>query len=240
MTTPVVLVFGGTGPAGICLIRELLHRNHRTRAFARNPDKIPEDLRSNPLLEVIKGEVSDKDALTTAVSGSTVIVSFLGPNTLTGVDPAIFTTFYSTLFPIMREHNVKRIYAMSTISHPQPDDGFSFLRLLLVALVYVAANGAYRTVRGIGRVFTEEAKDLDYTVFRIAGIPGGSDEESWRKDREDGETYVGPIAGKGWSLSQKRGALVRWLVDAVEDGKQEWIRKMPAVSRLAGSKRKSE
>lgn len=47
-----VLVFGGTGPAGICLLRELLFRNHQTIAFARNPAKIPDDLKANSLLEV--------------------------------------------------------------------------------------------------------------------------------------------------------------------------------------------
>ncbi len=46
-----VLVFGGTGPAGICLLRELLHRNHQTLAYARNTAKIPNDLKENPLLE---------------------------------------------------------------------------------------------------------------------------------------------------------------------------------------------
>jgi putative NADH-flavin reductase len=47
-----VLVLGGTGPAGICLLRELLFRKHGTIAYARNPSKIPDDLKSNPLLEV--------------------------------------------------------------------------------------------------------------------------------------------------------------------------------------------
>ena len=47
-----VLVLGGTGPAGICLLRELVYRKHATIAYARNPSKIPEDLASNPLIEV--------------------------------------------------------------------------------------------------------------------------------------------------------------------------------------------
>ena len=47
-----VLVLGGTGPAGICLLRELIHRNHEVIAFARDPTKIPEDVSSNPLIEV--------------------------------------------------------------------------------------------------------------------------------------------------------------------------------------------
>jgi len=47
-----VLVLGATGPAGINLLRELLFRQHPTVAYVRNPSKIPEDLKANPLLEV--------------------------------------------------------------------------------------------------------------------------------------------------------------------------------------------
>lgn len=52
MPTSTVLVLGGTGPAGICLLRELLHRRHKVVVFARSPQKVPQDLASNPLLEV--------------------------------------------------------------------------------------------------------------------------------------------------------------------------------------------
>jgi uncharacterized protein YbjT (DUF2867 family) len=52
MSNSTVLVLGGTGPAGICLLRELLHRKHKVVVFARSPSKIPEDLASNTLLEV--------------------------------------------------------------------------------------------------------------------------------------------------------------------------------------------
>lgn len=48
-----ILVLGGTGLAGVCLIRELLHRQHGTVVFARNPAKLPEEFVSNKLLEVI-------------------------------------------------------------------------------------------------------------------------------------------------------------------------------------------
>lgn len=46
------LVLGGTGPAGICLLRELVYRNHATVVYARSPSKIPKDLASNPLIDV--------------------------------------------------------------------------------------------------------------------------------------------------------------------------------------------
>jgi putative NADH-flavin reductase len=47
-----ILVLGGTGPTGICLLRELVYRNHATVVYARNPSKVPKDLASSPLIEV--------------------------------------------------------------------------------------------------------------------------------------------------------------------------------------------
>ncbi|KAL7755968.1 hypothetical protein ACKLNR_012961 [Fusarium oxysporum f. sp. zingiberi] len=46
-----ILVFGATGPAGIVLPRELLHRKLPALAYCRSPSKIPNDLASHPLLE---------------------------------------------------------------------------------------------------------------------------------------------------------------------------------------------
>ena len=140
----------------------------------------------------------------------------------------------------MRTHGVRRIFAMGTISIPAEGDSFSISRLLVVGLVRAVANSAYSTVTQVGELFAKEAgEEIDWTVYRIAGIPGGSDEASWRADREDGEAFEGFIGEKGWSLSQKRGTLARWLVDAVEDGKEKWIGKMPLVTRYAGSGRRA-
>lgn len=164
-----------------------------------------------------------------------MVLSLLGPNTLRPFEPAIFTKFYEVLFDVMRQHDVRRIFAMSTLSYGQPNDEFSLTRWLIITIVCVVAHFGWRTARAIGRVFDESAGDLDWTVYRIAGIPGDYDEASWKEDREDGEAFEGWIGQKGWSANQKRAALARWLVDAAEDGKPQWIRKMPAVSRLAGS-----
>lgn len=160
----------------------------------------------------------------------------MGPNTLFYVNPTMYTDFYETVFQLMKEHGVRRIFAMSTLSVWQPEDEFSLIRLLVVTLVFFVAQFGWRTARAIGRVFEERAEGLDWTVFRIAGIPGGDSEADWKKDREDGETFEGWIGQKGWVPQQKRAALARWLVDAAEDGKPRWIQKMPAVSQLGGGK----
>lgn len=58
-----ILVLGGTGPAGICLLRELIYNNLATVVYARNPSKIPDDLASNPLIEVRDTTVGGVDKL---------------------------------------------------------------------------------------------------------------------------------------------------------------------------------
>ncbi|SPJ91927.1 uncharacterized protein FTOL_13581 [Fusarium torulosum] len=236
MSSPTVLVLGGTGPAGICLLRELLHRKHKVVVFARSPHKIPEELASNTLLEVIKGELNDTKALSTAVAKSNVIVSLLGPQLSESMAPNIIPDFYrNSVFPAMRQHGVKRIFAMGTISIVDPKDSWSLLRPAMVFLLRMIAGKAYRTIINVGEAFENDAKDLDWTIYRIAGIPGQSDNESWARDREDGKAFVGWIGETGHMYSQKRGALARWLVDAVEGGLPDWVRKMPAVSKRAGS-----
>ncbi|KAL4787066.1 mediator complex subunit 27-domain-containing protein [Aspergillus varians] len=232
-----VLVLGGTGPAGICLLRELVHRKHETIVYARNPSKIDEDLASNELLEIIKGEMDDLDTLSAAMARSRIIISLLGPSlSRTPPSPTLFADIYkSDVFPLMREHGVRRIFAMGTPSISRPEDRWTLFTSITIPIIRVIANVAYQNILNIADAFEHHGDDLDWTVFRIAAIPGGHDEESWRRDREDGETFVGWVGESGWTMSQRRGALARWLVDAAEGGAEDWpipsLLLLPSYSR---------
>lgn len=71
-----VLVLGGTGPAGICLLRELVYRKQTTAVYARNPSKIPNELASNPLIEVCDVQPLEAvKAASMASQGSILIVT---------------------------------------------------------------------------------------------------------------------------------------------------------------------
>lgn len=188
--------------------------------------------------QVVKGELTDTDALSTAVSKSRLILSLLGPDIKVAIPPTVFADFYRTLFPLMREHGVRRIFAISTMSLSVPGDSFSFMRALALPLLRLTAPSAYSNVIAVGDAFRDEdaTRDIDFTLFRVAMIPGESDAESWERDREEaGKVYVGPLGASGWTISQKRAALTRWLADVAESGAPELIGKMPAVSQLAGS-----
>jgi hypothetical protein len=175
--------------------------------------------------------MDDLAILSFAVQGSSIIISLLGPDIGNRtLNPTIFSDFYkSALFPLMRKHNVRRILAMGTLSIKRPEDSWSTLRFLMVSLMPLFANAVYHSVLNIVNAFEKEANGLDWTVFRIAALAGEADEASWMADRAAGKDFVGWIGEKGWSLSQKRGALARWLVNATEGEAEEWIGKMPAV-----------
>ncbi|KAI0532946.1 hypothetical protein GGR58DRAFT_488487 [Xylaria digitata] len=230
------LVLGGTGTAGICLLRELAFRQHPTVIYARNISKIPSDLVSNEFFRIIEGEINDTDALSRAVAKCPAIISLLGPKINDRIEsPTLYVDMYkNNIFPLMRKHNVRRILAMGTVSIGRPEDSWTFLRPMIVLFVRLMASAAYQNIINVAATFEHEATDLDWTVYRIAHIPGDSDEESWKNDREEdgGRPFVGWIGQKGWKVYMKRAVLTRWLADAVEGKADEWIGKMPAISHM--------
>ncbi|USP77994.1 hypothetical protein yc1106_05268 [Curvularia clavata] len=224
-----ILVFGATGPAGICLLRELLYRKHQTIAFVRSPSKIPQDLVSNSFLELVKGDITDKTALSKAVASSKAIISLLGPNTRTVPNSNIYANFYEIVLGLMRAHGVSRILAMGTISSYTPDDRFSVMRGMVVNMLRVVANSSYRSTLAIGDKFQAVGGEIEWTVFRIFTVVGESDEAAWKASR-DAKVFAGYVGHPGSGTSIKRGTLARWLVDGVEQGMGEWVRALPLVT----------
>ena len=124
---------------------------------------------------------------------------------------------------------------MGTVAIQKTEDSWALVTPLILTYMKLFARAVYHNILNTADLFENEAQDLDWTIFRIAVIPGESDEESWWKGREQGRLYVGPLGAKGWTMSTNRSLLARWLVDAAEGGAEEWVRKMPAVTRLAGT-----
>ncbi|KAK3377324.1 hypothetical protein B0T24DRAFT_701742 [Lasiosphaeria ovina] len=243
MSTPPVpvLVFGATGPSGLCIVRESLHRGHHTIAYVRNPAKFPEDLAANPELEIIQGEMSDAAGVNAAVArigASGVVISILGPSAPTAEvrkQPAgLYESFYADqILPAMKQHGVRRVLAMSTTSYidTQGGDADSALRWVLRTGVWLTFGAAYRTMLGIAGVFRDEGEregsEIEWTVYRVPVLLGG--DASWAVDREQGDVHAGPT-GSEWMYSIRRGQLARWLLDQAEDTAGRFVRAFPAVS----------
>jgi 3beta-hydroxy-delta5-steroid dehydrogenase/steroid delta-isomerase len=65
-----VLVTGGSGFVGANLVTELLERGHEVRSFDRAPSPLP----AHPRLQVIEGDICDKDTVASAVDGIDTII----------------------------------------------------------------------------------------------------------------------------------------------------------------------
>ncbi|MCI0651513.1 MAG: NAD(P)H-binding protein [Planctomycetes bacterium] len=66
----IVLVTGATGLAGVPLVRYLLERGYRVRAFVRNPAKAARLLGEHPRLEIAAGDMTDRASIARAVAGA--------------------------------------------------------------------------------------------------------------------------------------------------------------------------
>ena len=214
------LILGATGPSGILIIRKTLELYPESSIviFARSPDKVPEDIAHQSSVTLIKGELTDLDALSTAVQGVDVVLSALGP--LVGGHPPgnIIATFYGHLIDLMTEHNIKRIILLGTGSISDPKDKFSLTLKLLIAIVRFTSYNAYSDMVAIGEVIRTKGDALDWTIARVPVLTNNESEEVVAGHVGDGIT--------GFTLSRK--AFAAFVVHEVEN--MEWIKEAPFIS----------
>jgi hypothetical protein len=80
-----------------------------------------------------------------------------------------YADYYRTIVGLMKEHDVRRIYAMGTIYIYQAQDHSSFIRFLGTWIVRIIAPGAYQNIIAIQKFFENEqtANDIEWTVYRV-------------------------------------------------------------------------
>jgi hypothetical protein len=170
------------------------------------------------------------------------VISLLGPVLGDKLTPTFFADIYTQqIVPLMVKHSVSRILAMGTISISRPEDSFHFFRWLNSLLIKLLFGTAQKNMFAIEAAFDKgdkDVQDLDWTVYRMVWAIGGCQHADWLKDRDNGEMFAGAVGAEGFTMVLRRAQLASWLVDVATDEKPKFSHKMPAVSRLAGSKRK--
>ena len=179
--------------------------------------------------------MSDQEGLFKAMTSCSAVLSLLGPSLADkNIEPSLYADYYKqSVFPCMRKHGIRRIMAMGTVSISRSDDRWTLFQGTARIFMQLFATAVYKNMLHLEAAFEREAKDLDWTVFRIARIVGDSDERAWEKDREEGELFVGNVGDKGWSGSVTRARVTRWIVENM--GSHMWSSQMPYVSRQAMS-----
>ena len=221
LPTMHVLILGATGPCGILLVQQALEVGHTIVVYVRSPEKLPEDIRTNPRVTVVEGQLTDKAALGQALTGVDAVLSALGPPVKQGITYPYDTPIangYAVLLEVMRERGVRRLIALGTPSMKDEHDKFSAKFATLVAGVSLFAHGAYKDVVAIGKIIREQGSDLAWTIARVPILTNKSEKAVVAGYIGDGKVHT--------SLS--RVGFAAFCIDQLSS--EEWMKKAPLIS----------
>jgi len=235
------LIFGGTGPSGIALIRKSLevYPASTVLVYVRSPQKVPADLSQNPSVIIIAGELAELDKVEAALAGRNanhneinedetnpvdVVLSALGPTGPFHSSGCPIAKFYEQLIDLMAKHLVKRLLVLCTASYPDPHDKFSLTTYTIVNTVSTLAHSAYADFKEVGQVVTQRGteKGLLWTVVRVPILT-----------KQDSEDVVAGYVGDGMTGNVlARKGFAAFCIGEIE--KKEWIGKAPMISNTNG------
>jgi len=194
--------------------------------YARNPSKVPADIAAHPAVTVIKGELADATALTSAFIAdgrkADAVLSTVGPGMgHPGTLP--LTEGYRTIIEVMKTQGCTRLIALSTSSAVDAHDKSSLLVRILVFIVWALQRNAYNDIVAYSKLIEEECTKhgIDWTLVRVPGLHSKPNQKIIAGYLGDGNTGV--------LLS--RHAIAEFYVRAIEG--KEWLCKAPALSSIA-------
>lgn len=154
-----ITIFGASGRTGIVLTGLLLNEGYLVKALVRSPLKISI---KHPNLSVIKGDVSQKEAIEQAIEGSEAVVSVLGH--VKGSQPLFQTKAVENILEVMKARNIKRIIVLTGSGVEMPKDKWALGNTLLTFLIKSFAPARFND--GVDQCKRILATDLDYTIVR--------------------------------------------------------------------------
>ncbi|WEW57757.1 hypothetical protein PRK78_003224 [Emydomyces testavorans] len=215
-----LLIFGATGAVGAWIARKAIERGHDVTLHVRDENRVPEDIKSSERVKIIQGNLSDEESLSTAIQGQDAILSSIGPKGPWGFKGQ-FIEGYRLILKLMREHNVRRIIAMSTISCYDKRDSFALSRLLAYSVIFVVARTAQNEMFGIEKVFKEEGQGLDWTLCRVPMLLNSPE--------GDGMAEAGWVGDGKWNVFLERRHWANWMIQEAEREQPMWVGEMPAL-----------
>jgi nucleoside-diphosphate-sugar epimerase len=176
--------------------------------------------------------MSDRTALSEAISKSQAVISLLGPSTKSQPKDT-FADYYRTIIPLMKQHGVHRILVLGTTAIYQPEDQSSITRALMCNLIKLIANSGYQNIMAVQDYFESIKNDtsIQWTVFRLGMLSGTGGQAEWSSGRDSGKIFNGPVGAPGFTGGINRSLLARWLVDTATANPETHVRSMPAVSK---------
>lgn len=157
-----IVVFGATGSVGRHVVDQALAQGHQVTAFTRDPGRVAPQ---HPRCRIVRGDVTDPDAVGPAVAGQDAVLVTLGD----GRRGAVRAEGTRVVVEAMQRSGVRRLICQSTLG---VGDSRGNLNLLWKHLMFgLLLRQAYADhVRQEQYVV---ASDLDWTIVRPAAFTNG-------------------------------------------------------------------
>jgi putative NADH-flavin reductase len=195
------------------LVEQALAAGDQVAAYARDSSKL-EGKRGG--LNVIRGELSDRDAIDRAVSGADAVLSALGPRRAAKGMPVTEGT--RNIIAAMKSHGVRRLIITSTASAKDPHDEPDLKYRLLVGMVKLFIHPAYEEIISTADV-VRQSSDLDWTMVRLSLLNNGP---------RTGRVRVGYKGRREVGLRIARADIADFMLKQVDDSR--YLRQAPLIS----------
>jgi len=177
-----ITIIAATGGVGRQLVSQALAAGHDVTAVARNPAKLPPDVRAAGAARLVTVDFAhpDRQALESAVAGADAVLSALGPHS--NSDAGIAAPGTRVIIDAMRAAGVRRIVAISAAPvattpspgrpHPprhDPGEGF-FMRQAGTRIAKILFGKVYDDLARMEDILRDSG--LDWTILRPPQLTG--------------------------------------------------------------------
>ncbi|WP_045739405.1 SDR family oxidoreductase [Xanthomonas sp. MUS 060] len=207
-------IFGATGSTGLHIIEEALKQGYVLSVYTRDAKKLAALAGK---VEVVVGDLQDRDAIAKCIQGADAVISALGPNSLKVQGDRPVMHGLSNIIAAMRQLGVRRLLQVSTASYRDPQDGFALTSHMGVFFFKVFVRKAYEDIRATGELIANS--DLDWTLVRIPFLKDGP---------ANGKIDVGWYGRTNLGSKLSRGNLAEFLIQQVTD--QKFVRAAPGIA----------
>src|SRR5690606_7787773 len=144
-------------------VAELHERGHTVTASARNPGKVPDTWGDR--VRVVIGEMSDADAIDSAVPGADAIVSALGPSMDRKATGTPLVSGTAKILTSMKNHGVRRYVGHATPAILDPQEKPTLVTRFTSFMPRTFMRRAYDEITGMSKLIMESG--LDWTIVRF-------------------------------------------------------------------------
>jgi putative NADH-flavin reductase len=215
MEKPVIALFGGSGRTGEPFLKHASD-HFRIRALVRDPHKLNV---SHPELEVIKGDILNKEDVEKTISGSDAVVSLIGH--VKDSPENLQVSAINLVLTAMKKHNVSRLITLTGGGvRDKANDQPGFMdKLVVFAMRNLAGKGARNALLdGIEHAQIIKKSGTDWTIVRGPMLT---------QNPALGKIEVGNVGMiKGFKLTREDLAI--FIVNELKENK--YIHKMPFVT----------